>query len=218
LVVPFSGDRFLLTQTQVSNRKFNANTSALYSALDQSTWASLPNPFIFDNEVSDPDAQYDPVTGEFTCVSAGRYEFKMSGSYYWSAVGGSYSGGSVSYLNVRFHHQRGASNIAVYTYQVFNNGGNSLTAGNSSASVSFTVTSQTLDIQAGDKVWIQLGPMILGTLTGGQYAQFNLTSGAAFTNTVTDASPNLAESKDEEKEQVDTLIQNMGSGMRPKSN
>lgn len=37
-------------------------------------------------------------------------------------------------------------------------------------------------------------------------------------NTVTDASPNLAESKDEEKEQVDTLIQNMGSGMRPKSN
>ncbi len=37
-------------------------------------------------------------------------------------------------------------------------------------------------------------------------------------NTVTDASPNLAESKDEEKEQVDALISNMGAGMRPKSN
>lgn len=37
-------------------------------------------------------------------------------------------------------------------------------------------------------------------------------------NTITDGSPNLAESKDEEKEQVDTLISNMGSGMRPKSN
>lgn len=34
-------------------------------------------------------------------------------------------------------------------------------------------------------------------------------------NTVTDASPNLAESKDEEKEQVDTLISNMGAGLRP---
>ena len=37
-------------------------------------------------------------------------------------------------------------------------------------------------------------------------------------NTITDGSPNLAESKDEEKEQVDALISNMGSGMRPKSN
>ncbi len=37
-------------------------------------------------------------------------------------------------------------------------------------------------------------------------------------NTVTDASPILNESKDEEKEQVDTLIKNMGSGMRAKSN
>jgi len=37
-------------------------------------------------------------------------------------------------------------------------------------------------------------------------------------NTITDGSPNLAESKDEEKEQVDALISNMGAGMRPKSN
>ena len=90
-VVPHTGESFLLSQDQANNRLFDSKISAPYTILDTTTWGTIPVPFIFDAEITDVDGQYDPVTGIFTCVSAGYYEFKVSGSFNWSAVGGSWS-------------------------------------------------------------------------------------------------------------------------------
>lgn len=187
-VLPFTGTSFLLSQTQAANRLFNSRISATYTALDQSTWASIPEPFPFDTELSDPDAQYNPATYLFTTVSAGYYEFKVSGTFHWSAVGGNFSGVSASQLIVTVRHQRG-SIITNLAQQLIPNNVNSLTSGNSSSSVTFTYTTNTVQCNAGDVVWVDLAPTFIsnGSPVGWQYAQFNLTS-ANFFNSVTNAS------------------------------
>jgi hypothetical protein len=185
--IPFTGDSFKLTEDQALDRLFSANISAPYTALDNSTWSAIPEPFVFDNEVSDPDAQYSPVTGKFSCASQGYYEFVFSGSYFWSAVGGSWSGASANTMNVLFYHKRGATITMLAGYSVANNQA-SLSAGNSSATVNFTITSPTQLCYAGDEVWVKVAPVFVGTITGGQFAQFNLNAGASFSNTVQNAS------------------------------
>lgn len=186
-VIPFTGESFQLSQSQVTNRLFNANTNSAFTALDTSTWSTLTEPFLYNNEVSDPDGQYDPSTGYFTCASPGYYEFKLTGTFYWSAVGGNWSGASQNQLVLAVYHQRG-STIQAINYQTVYNNQASLTAGNSSASVSFTYTTGTIQCNSGDLVWVKLEPRFIGTITGGQYAQFNLNSGASFSNTVSNAS------------------------------
>lgn len=188
LVVPHTGESFLLSQAQATNRLFNSRISSTYSILDQATWSTVPEPFIFDAELTDVDGQYDPLTGVFTCVSAGYYEFKVSGAFYWSAVGGSFSGVAASNLVITLRHQRG-STIFNIAQQAIINTCNSLASGNSSASVTFTYTSPTTQINAGDTVWVDIAPVFVsnGSPVGWQYAQFNLTQ-ANFFNSVTNAS------------------------------
>lgn len=187
-VVPHTGESFLLSQTQANNRLFDSKISAPYSILDHSTWSSIPDPFIFDAETTDIDNQYDPLTGVFTCVSAGYYEFKVSGDFNWSAVGGSWSGVASSYIVVALRQQRG-STITNIAQQIVYNNVNSLASGNTSATVSFTYTSPTTQINAGDLVWITIVPIFIsnGSPVGWQYAQFNLVN-ANFFNSVNNAS------------------------------
>lgn len=187
-VVPHTGESFLLSQTQATNRLFNSRISSTYSILDHSTWSSIPDPFIFDAELTDVDGQYNPVTGVFTCVSAGYYEFKVSGSFNWSAVGGSWSGASSNWVTVVIYHRRGSTMMAIAQQNVYNNN-SSLASGNTSATKSFTVTSPTTQINAGDELWVWFYPQFSnnGSPVGWQYAQFNLTQ-ANFFNSVNNAS------------------------------
>ena len=187
-VVPHTGESFLLSQTQATNRLFNAEISSDYTILDQATWSTVPEPFVFDNEITDVDGQYNPVTGVFTCVSAGYYEFKVSGKFNWSAVGGSWSGVSSSYIVVTLRQQRG-STITNIAQQIVYNNVNSLASGNSSAAVSFTYTSPTVQVNASDTVWVDIAPVFIsnGSPVGWQYAQFELTQ-ANFFNSVNNAS------------------------------
>jgi hypothetical protein len=187
-VLPFTGTSFLLSQTQAQDRLFSAEISAPYTVLDASTWASIPEPFPFDNEISDPDAQYDPATYLFTTVSAGYYEFKVYGEFNFSAVGGDVLNIVNSSLVVTIKHQRGATITTLGQQYIFNQLGGSIYSGNSTASVTFTYTTNTVQCNAGDIVWVELAPRILGSnTTGGQYAQFNLDAGTFF-NSVTNAS------------------------------
>lgn len=188
-VLPFTGTSFLLSQTQAQDRLFNAKIgSTPYTVLDASTWASIPEPFPFDTEISDPDAQYDPVTYLFTTVSAGYYEFKVSGDFYFSAVGGTVSAVTFAQLVVTIRHQRG-SVITNLAQQIIWNNFSSLASGNSTPNVTFTYTTNTVQCNAGDVVWVDLTPGLISYsgLVGGQYAEFNLSS-CNFFNSVTNAS------------------------------
>jgi len=186
-VVPHTGESFLLSQDQANNRLFDSKISAPYTILDTTTWGTIPVPFIFDAEITDIDNQYDPLTGVFTCVSAGYYEFKVSGDFNWSAVGGSWSGASSNWLTVVIYHRRGSTTMAIAQQNVYNNN-SSLASGNTSATKSFTVTSPTTQINAGDELWVWFYPQFNGfSPVGWQYAQFNLVN-AKFFNSVNNAS------------------------------
>lgn len=186
-VVPHTGESFLLSQDQATNRLFDSKISAPYTLLDTTTWGTIPVPFIFDAEITDVDGQYDPLTGVFTCVSAGYYEFKVSGDFNWSAVGGSWSGASSNWLTVVIYHRRGSTTMAIAQQNVYNNN-SSLASGNTSATKSFTVTSPTTQINAGDELWVWFYPQFNGfSPVGWQYAQFNLVN-AKFFNSVNNAS------------------------------
>lgn len=186
-VVPHTGESFLLSQDQANNRLFDSKISAPYTILDTTTWGTIPVPFIFDGETTDVDGQYDPLTGVFTCVSAGYYEFKVSGDFNWSAVGGSWSGASSNWVTVVIYHRRGSTMMAIAQQNVYNNN-SSLASGNTSATKSFTVTSPTTQINAGDELWVWFYPQFNGfSPVGWQYAQFNLVN-ANFFNSVNNAS------------------------------
>lgn len=187
-VIPFTGTSFLLDQASAASRLFNSRIGSAFSALDQSTWSSIAEPFPYDTELSDPDGQYNPATYTFTCVSAGYYEFKVSGSFNWSAVGGSFSGVGASHLVVTVKHQRG-STVTFITQQLVPNTINSLASGNTSATVTFTHTTPSTLCIAGDTVWVDLAPVFVsnGSPVGWQYAQFNLSS-SNFFNSVSNAS------------------------------
>lgn len=187
-VVPHTGESFLLSQTQVTDRLFDSKISAPYTILDTTTWGTIPVPFIFDAEITDNDNQYDPLTGVFTCVSAGYYEFKVSGDFNWSAVGGSWSGAAFNYITVVIYHRRGSTTMAIAQQNVYNNV-SSLASGNTSATKSFTITSPTTQINAGDELWVLFYPQFAnnGSPVGWQYVQFNLVN-AKFLNSVNNAS------------------------------
>jgi hypothetical protein len=187
-VVPFTGTSFLLDQASATSRLFNSRISSPYTILDMATWTSIPDPFPFDAELSDPDGQYNPATYTFTCVSAGYYEFKVSGSFFWSAVGGNCVNLGFYALYVTIRHRRGTQILQGYQQGVLNSV-SSLNAGNSSNTVSFTYTTPTIQVNAGDEIWVELNPSVLGALTGTgqQYAQFNLST-CNFFNSVSNAS------------------------------
>lgn len=192
LVIPFSGESFKLSQSQVEDRQFRAKTSAQYDVLGFTNFGSvLTNPFVFDSEVSDTDNQYDPVTGEFTCVDAGFYEFVVSGSFVFSAVGADVTGtGAFPSMYAMFYRQRGSTTTFLNGVNI--NGalyGGTLFSGNSTPTTTFTYSSDTHELQVGDVVYVKLGPNWLGSITSGAAnLQFSLSSGTLFYNTVNNAS------------------------------
>ena len=187
LVVPFTGESFKLSQTQVDDRKFNAVTSAQTDVLGASNfYSTFASPFIFDVEAFDTDNQYDPATGLFTCVDAGHYEFVMTGKFFFSAVGANVVGtGAYPSMMVHFYRQRGSTvtflngtNISGAFY------GTTLLSGNSTPSVTFTYSSDTTEVEVGDIIYCKIYGNWLGTITSGSAnLQFTLQSGS-FYNTV----------------------------------
>lgn len=190
LVIPFTGESFKLSQAQVTSRKFVSEKSTATTVTGATNFNALQNnPIIFDTEVSDPDGQYNPVTGYFTCVNAGKYEFVCNGSFFWEAVGGNFNGITpFAWLNVMFFHQRGSvvtllNGIAVHNdFQI-------LTIGNVTPTVSFTYTSDTVSLAAGDLVYVKLLPVPPQAFAASApYISFTLNTGADFYNTVIDPS------------------------------
>lgn len=187
LVVPFTGESFKLSQTQVDDRKFSATTSAQTDVLGASNfYSTFASPFIFDVEAFDTDNQYDTGTGLFTCVDAGHYEFVMTGTFFFSAVGANVVGtGAYPSMMVHFYRQRGSTvtflngtNISGAFY------GTTLLSGNSTPSVTFTYSSDTTEVEVGDIIYCKIYGNWLGTITSGSAnLQFSLQSGS-FYNTV----------------------------------
>lgn len=87
LIIPQSPECYQLTQSDITNREFVANTPELTSTgTTQSNnlpngSLSSPDVIIFTNDSvapgTDPGLNYNPATGEFTCVSTGVYDFNV---------------------------------------------------------------------------------------------------------------------------------------------
>jgi len=80
LIIPSSPDCYQLTSAEIATREFAANTPE-FTSTGTTTTGNLPNntysandTIIFTNEVFDTGLNYDPVTGEWTCVSTGVYD------------------------------------------------------------------------------------------------------------------------------------------------
>lgn len=74
LYVPFCGDKLTLSPSGVANSLFQARSTVALSGNAQ------VSPFQFDNEISDPSNQYDPVTYTFTAAQSGWHEFIITGT------------------------------------------------------------------------------------------------------------------------------------------
>jgi hypothetical protein len=183
LVVPFTGESFKLTQSQVDARKFSATRTTTVTATGGNNFGSIAEPVVFDSEISDPDSQYNPATGYFTCVDIGNYEFVTTGEFFFEAVGGDVSGTGVNYLNVLFYHQRGATVTLLNGAAVWGDPSVTLFDGNRTTTKSYTYTSDTIALEVGDKVWVKLVPVYIA-ITGASFLKFTLSSGADFYNTV----------------------------------
>lgn len=80
LIIPASPECYQLTQDDITDREFAANTPELTSTgtttsnnLPKGSF-STPDTIIFTNEVSDPGLNYNPANGKFTVVSTGVYD------------------------------------------------------------------------------------------------------------------------------------------------
>lgn len=83
LIIPASPECYQLTDDDIEDREFAANTPE-FTSTGTTTSNNLPKGslstadiIIFTNEVTDPGLNYDPTTGEFTCVSTGVYDINV---------------------------------------------------------------------------------------------------------------------------------------------
>jgi hypothetical protein len=122
LIVPFAGDKLTISAAQVTARLFSAKTSlvtTVYSiplSIALNTTPLFTQNLIFDNEISDPSNQYNPVTGVFTVANTGFYQFNVSGLL--SAVattGGFFTNSSSITHNIYLIRNNNASTFGVAT-------------------------------------------------------------------------------------------------------
>jgi len=80
LIIPTSPDCYQLTSAEIADREFAANTPE-FDSTGTTTTGNLPNnayssndTIIFTNELFDTGLNYNPATGEWTCVSSGVYD------------------------------------------------------------------------------------------------------------------------------------------------
>lgn len=80
LIIPSSPECYQLTDDDIEDREFAANTPE-FTSTGTTTSGNLPigsfssnDIIIFTNEVTDPGLNYNPATGEFTVVSTGVYD------------------------------------------------------------------------------------------------------------------------------------------------
>ena len=186
-VVPFTGESFKLTQAQTAARKFSATRTTSVTATGATNFGSIAYPVVFDSEISDPNSQYNPATGYFTCVDAGNYEFVFNGQYRWEAVGGDFNGITpFAWLNVMFFHQRG-SVVTLLNGVAVHNDFQILLTGNITPWVAFNYTSDTIDLATGDLVYVKIAPVPPQAFAVSfPYLKFELDTGSDFYNTVND--------------------------------
>lgn len=84
LIIPTSPESYTLDTAEILDRQFTANVPILagigttQSLPIPKMILSTPNKVININELTDDGGNYDPVTGEFTCVNAGSYTFEFT--------------------------------------------------------------------------------------------------------------------------------------------
>ena len=189
LVVPFTSESFKLSQAQTAARKFNATKTTATAVTDRTNFGALfNNPVIFDSEVSDPDSQYNPATGKFTCVDRGKYEFVFSGQYRWEAVGGDVNplGSLPDALSVFFYHERGSTVTMMNSANIINDITTTLFDTQRTAWVAFTYTSDTIQLDVGDVVYVKILPQPWISASTWAFLKFELDAGSDFYNTVND--------------------------------
>jgi hypothetical protein len=188
LVVPFTGESFKLSQAQVAARKFNATKTTATTVTGAVNFGPLVyNPVIFDSEVSDPNGQYNPATGKFTCVDLGNYEFVFNGQYRWEAVGGDvYPAGYLpDHLVVLFYHERGTTVTMMNSVNINNDITTTLFDTQRTSWLAFTYSSDTIALEVGDIVYVKIRPQAFLT-SGNAFLKFELDAGSDFYNTVND--------------------------------
>lgn len=201
LVIPFTGESFKLSQSSVNNRKFVANKNsassdfastwlATFGSPAQGNFPSTIDTFIFNTETSDPDGQYNPANGVFTCVSPGYYEFATSGIFSWSASGGDVTAVSGNHSSLRvfiYKYESATGLVTLLNGASIENSFSSILDGNSSSSVSYTYTSDTTLLEVGDQITIMLIPNPLQITSGSSFLRFKLNKAPTFYNTIRNA-------------------------------
>lgn len=178
LIIPYNGVNLQLTTSQVDARKFEAKTSALTDNI----YTTLYQPFVFDNETSDPSNQYNPATGEFTAANTGTYEFYVNGSMYFHAVTGVTLSNTGAGAYIYVWRTSGSSVTLIGSTNLVNNFTvGSLTAGQDGSTLNFAFTTPTTYILAGDIIRVFVHPyasVSSGTLN------FRIDNGFLFKNTI----------------------------------
>lgn len=76
LIIPANASKILLTAAQVALKEFTATETVASTGSISGVFIDV----IYDNEVNDPNNQYNPATGEWTVATSGYYNIEANGS------------------------------------------------------------------------------------------------------------------------------------------
>jgi len=176
IIIPYSGDKFTITSSQIATRLFNAYTSAQTSGV-----VTSPLTIPFNAETSDPSNQFDTATNIFTAANSGTYSFYSSGVSTFDAVTPLTSAGSGIQIWVQAL-VTGASAGSYTLYGASANTSATYVQGATVATFTFQGWTQDIYLNAGDTVKIiqlSIYNSVVGTVGN------KISSNSVFTDRIT---------------------------------